>query len=123
MYLSYPQCQDDDEEKKHGDDKHFCRQASCSCVPIHAGAFSQLEVSHNFSKFLWKKKKPIRDLILRLGSFSSQLRVFSLSSPWFSATGEILHLRTTFSFSTKISGKGLVCSATRGLEEVRGKPS
>jgi len=44
MYLSYPQCQDDDEEKKHGDDKHFCRQASCSCVPIHAGAFSQLEV-------------------------------------------------------------------------------
>ena len=49
--------------------------------------------------FLWKKKKPIRDLIPRLGSFSSQLRVFLLSSPLFSATGEFLHLRTSFSFS------------------------
>ena len=57
MYLSYPQCQDDDEEKKHGDDKHFCRQASCSCVPIHAGAFSQLEVKSQFLKISMEEEK------------------------------------------------------------------
>ena len=34
----------------------FYHQASCSCVPIHAGAFSQLEASHKFSKLLFEEQ-------------------------------------------------------------------
>ena len=81
---------DENADEKHGNDQQFFCQASCSCVPIHAGAFSQLEASHNLLKKNFSSSL-LSDLNSRLGLFSSQLRVFSLSSPLFSATGELLH--------------------------------
>ena len=55
LIISYD---DDEAEDGHGYSSMnmFCHQASCSCVPIHAGAFSQLEASHNFSKFLFEEQ-------------------------------------------------------------------
>ena len=62
----------------------------------------------------------LRYFIFRLASFSSQLPVFSLSSPLFNATGEILPQHF---YRAKITGKESACFAIKGLEGGHGKAS